>query len=94
MGLESGHRYRTGSKRRGKVPSGRCECSLSGTTAASIGGNREKGEKFFPVHAVRILLIACPFRNDTFYTYGFLVQDSDVMKLDAVTQVYALLSHG
>jgi hypothetical protein len=34
------------------------------------------------------------FPDDVFHTSGFLGQDHDVMKLDVVTQVYAVLSHG
>jgi len=34
------------------------------------------------------------FLADAFFTYGFLGQDTGVMKLDAMAQVYAMLSLG
>jgi hypothetical protein len=46
-----------------------------------------------PVYVVRIQLSLCHFPEDAFYT-RFLDQGTDVMKLNAVTEVYALLNHG
>jgi hypothetical protein len=35
-----------------------------------------------------------PFPIDTFHIAGFLGQDISVMKMDAVTLIYAMLGHG
>jgi hypothetical protein len=34
------------------------------------------------------------FHDDAFHASGFLGQDTGILKLDAVTQVYAVLGHG
>lgn len=46
----------------------------------------------FSIH-IRKHLCLYSFPNDKFHTSGFLGQDTDVMKLDTVTQVYAVLSY-
>jgi hypothetical protein len=34
------------------------------------------------------------YPDDTFHTSGFIGQDAGVMEVDAVIQIYAVLSHG
>jgi hypothetical protein len=48
----------------------------------------------FRVHAVRTELIFYCLSKDVFSMSGFLGQDNGVIKLDAVTQVYAALGNG
>jgi hypothetical protein len=52
-----------------------------------------QGETFVPAHAIRIEPNLCCFPDDEFCMSTFFGQDTDVMKLEAVTQVYAELGH-
>jgi len=49
-------------------------------------------EIFFSIH-VRMELSLCCLPDYAFHTSGFLCQDTDSMKLDTVTQIYAVLGH-
>jgi len=49
---------------------------------------------FFPIHATRMELSLYRFPNKTSHASIFLGRNAGDMKVDAVTQEYAVLSHG
>jgi len=50
-------------------------------------------DTFFPVHVIRMELNLRCFPNETFHTSEFLGQNIGVIKVDAVTYIYPVLSH-
>jgi hypothetical protein len=52
------------------------------------------GKTFFPVNIIRMgLSLYCLF-DDVFHASSFCGWDPGVLKLDTVTQVFAVLGHG